>query len=43
MIEKVKMYQAVCDGCQRKGVGEELIAWDCAAVAGELEREEVEP
>jgi hypothetical protein len=28
MIEKVKMYQAVCDRCQRRGVGEEIVAWD---------------
>lgn len=36
MIEKTTMYQAVCDGCQRKGVGEEVAAWDCAEGA-ELE------
>nr|DAI97884.1 MAG TPA: pre-60S ribosomal subunit biogenesis, Nmd3, peptidyl transferase.5A [Caudoviricetes sp.] len=36
MIEKTKMYQAVCDRCQRKGVGDEVVAWDCAEGA-ELE------
>lgn len=36
MIEKTTMYQAVCDNCQRKGAGDEVVAWDCAEGA-ELE------
>ncbi len=36
MIEKTTMYQAVCDHCQRKGVGDEVVAWDNAEGA-ELE------
>lgn len=30
MIERTTMYQAVCDQCQRKGVGDEVVAWDSA-------------
>lgn len=30
MIERTTMYQAVCDQCQRKGVGDEVVAWDNA-------------
>lgn len=29
MIKRIRMYQAQCDCCQRKGVGDELVAWDC--------------
>ncbi len=36
MIEKTTMFQAVCDRCKRKDVGDEVVAWDCAEGA-ELE------